>query len=404
MRREFISWEESLHRLSSLKRRVLQWEKVPLQQSLGRVLAEDIISPSNSPSHPTSALDGYAIKAVDQQLENISILEEDNPAGNSELQKLTDGFAIKTFTGSLMPEGSDTLIPIENVETREGKLLISQKVSIGNGVRPVGEIYKEGEVVISRGTVVDFAEIGVMAELNIVSPKVIKQPEVAIISTGDEILEVGEERVSQSQIRSSNNYTLQALVKRSGGKAVQMGTVGDSKEDIFNTFQNATESGADFIVTTGGVSVGDYDFTKDVVEKLGFETLFHGVKIKPGQHILVAKRGNQVLLALPGFAYSSTITAILYLLPLIRNRIGLQFQPEMAEAYLLEKYYKKSKKTEFTACNMLLKNGSIAINFNNKKVGTSAILTNMLDSPVLLFAQENSGDREAGERVEVILL
>jgi molybdopterin molybdotransferase len=400
--RNFISWEESQKILETLKVEKRDFEEVPLQNSLDRVLAEDIIAKENSPKYSTSALDGFAIKVSDQQSEFIEIAENDNPAGASEIPRLLPETAIKTFTGSPMPFGSDTLVPIENVEVVENRLYIRQKVSIGNGVRPVGEVWKRGETIIKKGTKISPFEIGIMAELNIVSPKVAVKPRVAILSTGDEVLRVGEERTRESQIRGSNNYTLQALVENSGGIAVQMGTVGDNQEETYKKLESALHS--DFIVTTGGVSVGDYDFVSDVVEKLGFEILFHGVKIKPGQHILVAKKDKTILLALPGFAYSSTITAILYLLPLIRNKLGLEFENNVVEAILEENYYKKSKKTEFTACNKSFKDGSISVNFNEKKIGTSAILRNMLDSPSLLFSNENSGDKKKGEKVRVIIL
>jgi molybdopterin molybdotransferase len=401
--REFISWEKSLSLLETLKVDFVATEKIPLQNSIDRILAEDIISDFDSPKYKTSSLDGFAIRILDQQLDSIEISSKDNPAGNQTIPTLKDKYAIKTFTGSPMPFGSDTLVPIENVEVVENTLKIVKKVSIGNGVRPVGEVWKRGEVIIPKGTKITPFEVGVMAELNIVSPKVSVKPKISVFSTGDEILLLGEKQTKDSQIRSSNNYTLEALINKNGGEAVQLGSVGDSKKEMIETFQNAMRS-SDIIVTTGGVSVGDYDFIKDVVQKLGFETLFHGVKIKPGQHILVAKKGEKTLLALPGFAYSSTITAILYLLPLIRNRLGLEFQSSFVDAILEENFYKKSKKTEITACNLSYKNGSVFVNFKNKRVGTSAILRNMLDSPSLLFSNESCGDKKEGEKVRVIIL
>jgi molybdopterin molybdotransferase len=401
--RKFISWKQSIELLKTLKVDGVVSERIPLQNSLDRILSEDIIAKENSPKHQTSALDGFAIKIIDQQSEFIQIAENDNPAGSSQIPTLENGIAIKTFTGSPMPFGSDTLVPIENVEVIENRLYIRQKVSIGNGVRPVGEVWKRDEVIISKGTKISPFEIGIMAELNIVSPKVAVKPKVSIFTTGDEVLLLGEEKSRESQIRSSNNYTLESLVFKNGGEAIQLGSVGDSKSEMLETFQNALKS-SDLIVTTGGVSVGDYDFVRDIVEKLEFEILFHGVKIKPGQHILVAKKGEKVLLSLPGFAYSSTITAILYLLPLIRSRLGLEFQNTFTDAVLKEDFYKRSKKTEITACNLYFKDGSISVGFENKKIGTSAILRNMLDSPALLFSNENCGDKKAGEIVRVIIL
>jgi len=405
-KRDFISYSESVLKLKMLSKGVGGFEKVPLQQSLGRVLAENIVAEENSPEYPTASLDGYAIKVQDQQFDKIKIVEIDNPAGG-ELGdfELKNGFAIKTFTGSVMPKGSDTLIQIENVSTKDGELFFDTKVSVGNGVRPIGEIYHNGDIILKKGIKIGYAEIGVLASLNISSPKVIRKPKIAILSTGSEILEVGEERKTSSQIRSSNNYTIEALTLENGATPIQMGTVKDDKKSITEALQNAIHSEAEIVVTTGGVSVGDYDFVDEVVNKLGFKTIFHGVKIKPGQHILVAQNiKNQILVALPGFAFSSTVTFILYVLPLIRDRLGLNFEPKIVKAKLNENFYKRSKKTEFTTCNLDFLDGEITLNFKGKKVGTSAILTNMLESANLLFSSESSGDKKIGERVEVIVL
>jgi len=403
-KRNFISYEDSIEKLDSLKMGVKGFEKTSLQNSLGRILADDIVASENSPQFPTASLDGFAIKALDQKLDFLEIENIDNPAGG-ELGKfeLKNGFAIKTFTGSVMPKGSDTLIQIENVTPKDGKLFFDIKVSIGNGVRPVGEIYKTGDIILKKGIKIGYAEIGVLASLNYPAVKVVQKPKVAILSTGSEILEVGETQKTSSQIRSSNNYTLEALTLENGAIPIQMGIVKDDKTSLTEAIQNAIYSKAEIIVTTGGVSVGDYDFVDEVVKKVGFETVLHGVKIKPGQHILIAKNSeNQVLIALPGFAYSSTVTFILYVLPLIRNMLGLKFEPTVFQAKLREKFYKKSRKTEFTACNINFENGEILANFENKKVGTSAILTNMLDSSYLLFSSENSGDKEISDIVDIL--
>ena len=403
--RKFISYQESISKLKNIFLPDLGFEKIPLQNSLDRVLFEDIIAKSNSPEFPTSALDGFAISAKDQQFEFIEIEEFDNPAGNlNQIPTLKPRKAIKTFTGSVMPKNSDTLIPIENVEVVGNKLYIKERVSIGFGVRPVGEIYKKNDVIISKNSKIGYAEIGVMASLNIVSPKVFVKPKVAILSTGSELLEIGEERTSSTQILSSNNYTLESLIIQNGAIPIQLGTVSDDRKKILKSLNNAILSKAEIIVTTGGVSVGDYDFIDEVIKKLDFEIIFHGVKIKPGQHILIAthKKTSQILIALPGFAYSSTVTAILYVLPLIRKMLGLNFENEIIEAFLAEKFYKKSKKTEFTAGNLYLKDGKNFFDFKGKIVGTSAILTNMLNFANLLMTSETDGDLEKGTKVNIL--
>ena len=377
-------------------------ENVPLSTALGRVLAKDIIAALNDPEFPTASMDGYAVIHADLDTESIRILG-DNPAGNNEIRIVTSGTCIKTFTGSKMPQGSDTLIQIENVNAYEGKISIEEKVPFGSSVRPIGEGYKAGDILIKKGTKIGFAEIGVMAGLNIVMVNVAVRPRVAVIATGSEILDLGVQSDNPAQIRSSNNYTLAALFEQAGAEVIQLGTVGDDKDSIMKTFENALCS-ADILVSTGGVSVGDYDFVKDIVPRLGAEVAFKGVGIKPGRHIMVAQRESKFILALPGFAYSSTVTAMLYALPLIAKMQGRQKAFKTVAAKLSENFTKRSRFTEFTACNILVEDGQYLVNFDGKKVGSSAILTNMLNNSALMISGEEDKNLEAGTFVNVILL
>ena len=400
---DFISYETSQNMLELLSVNSSRYEKVPLSDALGRVLAEDIAASYNDPQFPTASMDGYAVRYEDLALGAELEVLGDNPAGHNEERQLNAGESIKTFTGSKMPEGSDTLIQIENVSYSDAKITINEMVALGNAVRPVGEGYRAGEVLIKRGTKIGFAEIGVMAGLNHVMVKVALRPRVAVIATGSEILDLGEHSDNPAQIRSSNNYTLEALFRSAGADAVQLGTAPDDKDAIMQTFENALES-ADIIVSTGGVSVGDYDFVKDIIPRLGAEVVYKGVGIKPGRHILLAKRGNKFLVALPGFAYSSTVTAVLYVLPLIAKMLGKNSAYKIVAAKLQEDFKKRSQFTEFTACNVVVEDGEYFINFKDKKVGSSAILVNMLNNSGLMIAGEDDKFLEAGTCVSVILL
>ena len=398
----FLSYQESMELLHNLKPTVLRQEKVFLSDALERYLAEDIVADENSPSQPTSAMDGYAVLHSDLSKSNINILG-DNPAGSDETRTVTEGTCIKTFTGAVMPAGADTLIQIENVTVEGNIIKIDTPVSFGNSVRPTGESYTEGEILIKRGTKIGFAEIGVMAGLNIAVVAVMLKPRVATLSTGSEILEIGETQENSAQIRSSNHHTIAAIATMAGAEVVQMGVVKDDMATITASFENALAS-ADIIVSTGGVSVGDYDFVKDVIPALGAKVIFKGVKIKPGQHILVAQKGDKFILGLPGFAYSSTVTFLLYVIPLIKKFLGTEKVFEMVEATLSETFNKRSRKSEFTACNLAFKEGKYYVDFEGKKVGTSAILTNMLGDAALIVSQEEDGVKQKGEQVQVIKL
>lgn len=397
-----LSFETSQNMLDLLSVDASRFEKVALSSALGRVLAEDVVAEFNDPQFPTASMDGYALKFEDLENGTLKVLG-DNPAGHDESRIIHNGECIKTFTGSMMPEGADTLIQIENVTYNDGEITINEKVSKGSSVRPIGEGYRAGDILITKGSKIGFAEIGVMAGLNHVMVKVAVRPRVAVIATGSEILDLGEHSDNPAQIRSSNNYTLAALFESAGAEVIQLGTAPDNKDAIMQTFQRALAS-ADIVVSTGGVSVGDYDFVKDIVPRVGAQVIYKGVSIKPGKHIMLAQMESKFILALPGFAYSSTVTAILYVLPLIAKMLGKSEPYKTVAAKLQEDFTKRSTLTEFTACNVLIEDGEYFINFQDKKVGSSAILTNMLHSSALMVAGEDDKFLEAGTYVNTILL
>jgi len=398
----FMHFEESQEIIENIEIRNYKKFKKYLTDTLDYVLAQDIIADHNSPEFPTSAMDGYAIKHEDQPLKRLKITSI-NPAGSSLTDEVMGGQCIKTFTGSLMPNGADTLIPIENVTVEGNEIVINEDVPYGFSVRAVGENYEKGQRLIKEGTKINFADIGVMASLNVVSPLVYEKPRVSILSTGSELLELGAIQTSDAQIRSSNNYILEALIRKYGGKPMQLGCITDDKESILENVALALEQ-SDIVVTTGGVSVGDFDFVKDVIVELGCEVLFKGVRVKPGQHIMVAKKGDKFIVGLPGFAYSSTVTALLYVVPLIAKLQNAPYPLHTVEATLRSPFNKHIKKEEFTACRYSLEDGQYFVDFDGKKSGTSAILTNMLGSTALLVTSEDDEPKAVGDKVKILLV
>ncbi len=397
---EFVTFSESMRALYDSFSRDFVYERLFLDECLGRILAEDIVADHNSPAYPTSAMDGYAIKHEDQQLGKIEI-KGINPAGSYDDEEMFGGVCIKTFTGSLMPKGSDTLIPIENVDVEDNFIVIKEEVPFGFSVRPVGENYKEGEVLIPKGSKIGFAEIGVLASLNIAQVTLYKKPTISIISTGSEILDVGEKRTNQAQIRSSNQFTLTTLAKLAGADAIRSPLQKDDKESIERAIKEALDH-SDIVVTTGGVSVGDFDFVKDILAGLDAKYITKGVILKPGQHIKIVKVGKKYILALPGFPYSSAVTFILYVVPIIRYMLGLTPAIPIKQAYLKQSYKKRSKKTEVATGNLSFKDGRYYIDFEGKRSGSSAILTNMLGNLALMIIDQQTGDLESGSMVDFI--
>ena len=377
-------------------------ENLFLIDALGRILATDIVAKQNNPMFETASMDGYAIRAEDQGLGELKIIDF-LPAGSYKGNLVTKGVCVKTFTGSLMSEGSDTLIPIENVEVVGDKIKIVTPVAKGFSSRPIGENYKEGEALIKKGIKVGYAQIGVLAELGYVQIPVFVKPRISVIATGSEILDFGEAQENISQIRSSNHITIEAILKKAGADAIRYGIVKDDKEEIKEKISQALRS-SDIVVTTGGVSVGDYDFVKDILGDMKPEYIVNGSFIKPGRHIKIVKIGHKYIFALPGFPYSSSVGTFLYVLPLLRALSGRDFKIPTIKAYIDEGYKKRSKYKEFTACNLFFKDGKAVVNLDGKKTGSSAILNNMLDDAALLCIDEETKELKKDDLVEVVLL
>jgi len=390
-----ISFEESIKVLNENLPESKASEKVFLDEALNRVLAKDIIAKYNNPYMPTASMDGYAINYNDIDGE-IKVIGK-NPAGHFDLKEIKRGQAIKTYTGSFMPKGADTLVPIENVEVRGDRLIIKEKVEKGFSVRPIGEDFKKGEVLIKKGTILKSAEIGVLASLGVPVVDVVKSPIVSILATGEEVVDLDEE-YKMGQIRSSNNYTLSALAKSFGFNAINLGIAGDNKEEIKRKMLDALKT-SDVVVTTGGVSVGDFDFVKEITGE--FEVLFHGVNIKPGQWIMLAKAGDKYIISLPGFPYSSFVTFLLYVVPILEKLENKKVLKKI-KAKLKHNFTKKFKKYQFVAVNIEYDNGFFVDTFN-KKQGSSGILTNLIGNKALMCLPEGLYELEKGSEVEVLV-
>lgn len=398
----FASFDETLNALEESIDKTFGVENLFLADALGRYLAVDIIALENNPTHETSSMDGYAIRFADQEKGEL-LISDFLAAGSYKQGVVGEGTCIKTFTGSLMSEGSDTLIPIENVEVVGEKIRIVSAVSKGFSVRPVGENYNVGEVLIRKGTQIGYAQIGVMAELGMVQVEVFMKPRVSVLSTGSEILDFGEPKTTPAQIHSSNHVTIEAIVREHGCDVSRFKLLKDDKEAIKTQLMQAL-LWSDIVVTTGGVSVGDFDFVQAILGDMKIDYVVDGAFIKPGRHIKVVKIAHKYIFALPGFPYSSSVCAFLYILPLLRKMRAQAFASQNIKAFLAEDYVKRSKYTEFTACNLRFSEGKLMVDLEGKKEGSSAILNNLLDKAVLLRVEKEVKALKKGEMVEVVLL
>ena len=394
--KDFMSYADSL---KILKDTINAWEKVEkvaITDALDRNIAYDVTAAENYPAKPVSAMDGYAFAFKDglNELELIT----DLPAGSDKGLHIEGSKCVKTFTGSLMSEGTDTLVPVENVEVSGSKIIIKKSVPKGFAVRAVGESYKKGEILIKKGTRLTYAEIALLAELGVFHVSVFIRPRVAILATGSEIKDLGEPLDSPAQIHSSNHVGIAMQIRKMGAEPILCEIVRDKAELVEKAIINALKS-ADILVTTGGISMGDYDFVKGALNE-NFKLIIEGAAIKPGRHIRVAKSGDKYIFALPGFPYSAMVMCVLYVRVLINTWFS-QEEPKIT-AIMDEDYKKRSPFLEFTAVNLENRDGKIFVNLNGKKLGSSAIVNNLTNEAALLIIPKETEFIAKGEVVEVL--
>ncbi len=396
----FLSYDETL---KNMLKAVPKWrvkERVPLSGAFGRVLAVDVRAEAACPEFATASMDGYACKAADLKEGAMLKVVGALPAGSEPSVAVGAGECVKTFTGSLMSEGADTLLPIENVTAEGDGIWVDKPVSAGFAVRAVGESYEEGELLLSRGAELGFSEIALLAELGLSWIDVLARPRVGILSTGSEICDLGARKSRKSQIYSSNNVAIATLVRSLGCEALMLPVVADNVTALKEAIEGAIAS-CDFLVTTGGVSVGDFDFMRDFVKSRG-ELLVDKAAIKPGRHIKVAKMEGKFIFALPGFAYSSAVTFLLYFREFLAAMLGTG-RGYRFKAVLANDYAKKSPFEEFSAATLVNENGTLKISTQGMKRGSSAIISNLNKNAVLLVCPQNRADGlKAGEIVEFI--
>ncbi|WP_232524623.1 molybdopterin molybdotransferase MoeA [Campylobacter concisus] len=393
-----MSYEDSL---KILKDTVEIWdkvEKIAITDALDRNIAHDVIADKNYPAKPVSAMDGYAF-AYGDSLSELELIT-DLPAGSDKEIKISGNKCVKTFTGSLMSEGSDTLVPVENVEVNGSKITIKKGVSKGFAVRAVGESYKKGEILIKKGTKLSYAEIALLAELGIFHVSVFIRPRVAIIATGSEIKDLGEPLENAAQIHSSNHIGIAMQIRKMGAEPILCEIVKDEATLVKKAIINALKS-ADVLITTGGVSMGDYDFVKDTLKE-NFSVIIDKAAVKPGRHIKIAKSGEKYIFALPGFPYSAMVMCVLYVRVLINLWLGND-EPNIT-AIMDEDYKKRSPFLEFTAVNLENREGKNFVNLNGKKLGSSAIVSNLTNKAALLMTPMDKEILKKGEIVEVLMM
>ncbi|MDD3824480.1 MAG: molybdopterin molybdotransferase MoeA [Anaerolineae bacterium] len=333
-----ISVEEALAEILSHVR-PLNPERVAILDALGRVLAEEVVSDIDIPPFDNSAMDGYAVRAAD-----VAGASPESPmrlavtgsvaAGYVSSGRVEPGTAIRIMTGAPLPDGADAVVPFEDtgdmdrskearLEEPASEIDVRRAVHSRDNTRPAGEDIRRGEVAMAAGRVIRPQEIGVLASLGRETVLVHRRPRVAILATGDELLEI-HKPLAPGKIRNSNEYTNAALVTRTGGVPIRLGIARDTRADLTNKIRQGLEQGADLFLTSGGVSVGDYDVVKDVLGTEG-EMQFWQVNMKPGKPLAFGLLpGGVPLIGLPGNPVSAMVSFEQFARPAILKMLGHQ--------------------------------------------------------------------------------
>ena len=382
----------------------LRLEKVAILEALGRVLGENITSNRDIPPLPNSAMDGYALRFEDTlgaSREKPAVLNviDDVPAGRVSTKTVGPGQAVRIMTGAPIPAGTDAIVRVEDTEKDADRVRVFVAVRKGLDIRPAGEDVKKGELVIPKGKVIRPAEVGMLAALNRSDVAVHRRPKVAILSTGDELVDIGG-KLAPGMIMNSNSYSLAAQVAECRAVPLRLGIARDTREDLVSKFEEA--KGADLIVTSGGVSVGDYDLVKDVMGELG-AMRFWTVAMRPGRPLAFGVIGGVPVFGLPGNPVSVMVSFEEFVRPAILKMSGFKhlFRPTV-KAVLKEGLQKKAGFRHFLRAVVELKEGKYYVVTTGEQ--GSGILKSMVMANGLIVLPEDVTSLMAGDEVTVQLI
>jgi len=378
----------------------LATESVDIACALGRVLAEDIAARWPNPPFDNSAMDGYAVRSADvkgasaEKPAKLSVIY-DLPAGSVPQGPVGPGQAVRIMTGAPVPEGADAVVMVEKTSSGDGSVLIKAEPRAGENIRKAGEDFKTGDIVIGKGSVVRPAEAGMLATVGVPFVMVHRRPRVAIISTGDELCDIGEQP-GPGKIVNSNGYALAALVAASGAVPIQLGIAKDTKESLREKLTAALS--ADCIISSGGVSVGDYDFVKDVLKEMGSSMIFWKVAMKPGKPLAFGVIGGKPAFGLPGNPISSMVAFEQFVRPSLLKMSGrARIFRQSFEAALTNDIKIKPGRMNFIRAELRSTGAGLAATALDGQ-GSGMVLTMVRANSFIIVPQDSTGFK-AGDAV-----
>lgn len=317
--------------------RILGTARVSMMQALNHILAEDLISDMDMPPFNKAAMDGFACRRDD--LKGRMVIIEDIPAGSTPVKKIGPGQCSRIMTGAPVPEGADFILMKEYAVVAEDGNIVCTKELPSDNICIKGEDVKQGDVVLSKGTLLKSQHIAILASLGCTEPLIYQAPTVAVISTGNELVEP-DQKPGISKIRNSNGYQITAQCVQMGLLPEYLGIVADDEVKLTHLLSEALGK-YDVVIMSGGVSVGDYDYVPEVLKKLGVDIRFHGIQAKPGKHLLFGRKGNHFVVGLPGNPVSSFVQFEIMVKPLLQKLTGLSPQHFILQIPSDENYKRK---------------------------------------------------------------
>lgn len=383
----------------------LGYEDVPIIEAFNRVLYEDIISDIMIPPVDDSAMDGYAVIANDTYGASkihpvkLKVIGEIQAGGSSIGKQVSKGTAIRIMTGAPIPEGADSVVRFEDTEEENGYVKMFFEADKYVNYKIAGEHIKQGDHVLSRGTRLNSADVGILASLNHSTIRVYKRPTVSIVSTGDELTDTGKE-IQAGQIRNTNAYTLYSEVKKYSGIPSYSGIAKDTLNDMREVFSKALKS--DVVISTGGVSTGKYDLVKEVYSDLGIDIQFGQVNVKPGRPCVFGRKDNKLIFGLPGNPVPAMTSFIQLVRPALLRLMGSAKIKKPIVNAVLEESIISGKVHHLLRGHFTVRNNEFHVSATGNQ--KPSMLRSMSVANCLIIIPENIARVEAGEKVTIQLI
>ncbi|NOH61418.1 molybdopterin molybdotransferase MoeA [Vibrio sp. RE88] len=393
--------EDAMEQMLSPIKPIQTTLQLPLAEAIGYVLAEDILSPIFVPPFDNSAMDGYAIRIADLTNNNVLPLAGKSFAGQPFEGDWPKGTCVRIMTGAQIPEGCDAVIMQENTEqTEQGVQFNQTDVKPQNNIRPTGDDIRKDDVVLPKGARLTARDIPMIATLGISHVTVVRKPRVAFFSTGDELKPLGEP-LEAGQIYDSNRYGIKPLIENFGCEPVDLGIIPDCPEELKATFEKA-QTLADVVVTSGGVSVGEADYTKDILEELG-QIGFWKLAIKPGKPFAFGKLSTAWFCGLPGNPVSAVLTMYVLVQPMLAKLAGhTEWKaPESIPATTRTAFKKAPGRTDYQRGVYTIEDGKFVVETTGNQ--SSGAFRSMSLANCFVVLERERGRVEVGETVNIQL-